>query len=115
MWVFSAVIESPITRISLAVITAAGNGFMPLLITGIVLLILDLFFHLLTLASFGWTEAMGVIEDGSISGFLPSTKLFAVHYPGYPSSVTRAVETLGGTDGIVKVCNLYATYSLVYK
>ncbi|XP_017219153.1 uncharacterized protein LOC108196397 [Daucus carota subsp. sativus] len=45
---------------------------------------------------------MGVIEDGSISGFLPSTKLFAVHYPGYPSSVTRAVETLGGTDGIVK-------------
>lgn len=46
---------------------------------------------------------MGVIDDGSISGVLPSTKLFAVHYPGYPSSITRAVETLGGTDGIVKV------------
>ncbi|KAL8122345.1 hypothetical protein AgCh_018908 [Apium graveolens] len=48
------------------------------------------------------TEAMGVIDDGSISGFLPSTKLFAVHYPGYPSSISRAVETLGGSDGIVK-------------
>ncbi|KAK1390996.1 general transcription factor 3C polypeptide 5-like [Heracleum sosnowskyi] len=45
---------------------------------------------------------MGVIDDGSVSGVLPSTKLFAVHYPGYPSSITRAVETLGGTDGIVK-------------
>ncbi|KAK1388933.1 general transcription factor 3C polypeptide 5-like [Heracleum sosnowskyi] len=48
------------------------------------------------------TAAMGVIDDGSVSGVLPSTKLFAVHYPGYPSSITRAVETLGGTDGIVK-------------
>lgn len=46
---------------------------------------------------------MGVVDEGSISGVLPSTKLFAVHYPGYPSSITRAVETLGGTDGIVKV------------
>lgn len=45
---------------------------------------------------------MGVVDEGSISGVLPSTKLFAVHYPGYPSSITRAVETLGGTDGIVK-------------
>lgn len=46
---------------------------------------------------------MGVIDDGSISGVLPSTKLFSVHYPGYPSSFTRAVETLGGTDAIIKV------------
>lgn len=46
---------------------------------------------------------MGVIKDGSISGVLPSTKLFAVHYPGYPSSIERAVETLGGTEGIEKV------------
>lgn len=45
---------------------------------------------------------MGIIKDGSISGFLPSTKAFAVHYPGYPSSIARALETLGGTEGIIK-------------
>ncbi|XP_075489921.1 uncharacterized protein LOC142528701 isoform X4 [Primulina tabacum] len=48
---------------------------------------------------------MGIIEDGTISGNLPSSsKAFAVHYPGYPSSIERAVETLGGTEGILKVC-----------
>ena len=46
---------------------------------------------------------MGVIKDGKVSGFLPSTGAFAVHYPGYPSSFSRAVETLGGTEGIQKV------------
>ncbi|KAL5544200.1 hypothetical protein UlMin_007984, partial [Ulmus minor] len=45
---------------------------------------------------------MGVIKDGKVSGFLPSTEAFAVHYPGYPSSFSRAVETLGGTEGIQK-------------
>lgn len=45
---------------------------------------------------------MGVIKDGSISGYLPSTEVFAIHYPGYPSSASRAIETLGGTEGIVK-------------
>ncbi|KAK3035403.1 hypothetical protein RJ639_032931 [Escallonia herrerae] len=45
---------------------------------------------------------MGVVREGSISGFLPSSKAFAVHYPGYPSSTARALETLGGTEGIVK-------------
>ncbi|KAL3630319.1 hypothetical protein CASFOL_023303 [Castilleja foliolosa] len=39
---------------------------------------------------------MGFIKDGSISGVLPSRReVFAVHYPGYPSSTDRAVETLG--------------------
>lgn len=48
---------------------------------------------------------MGIIEDGTISGNLPSCrKVFAVHYPGYPSSIERAVETLGGTEGILKIC-----------
>ncbi|XP_073281691.1 uncharacterized protein [Primulina huaijiensis] len=48
---------------------------------------------------------MGIIEDGTTSGNLPSSsKVFAVHYPGYPSSIERAVETLGGTEGILKVC-----------
>lgn len=47
---------------------------------------------------------MGIIKDGSISGNLPSSSdAFAVNYPGYPSSIERAVETLGGTEGIVKV------------
>lgn len=47
---------------------------------------------------------MGLIEDGSVSGVLPSSsEAFIVHYPGYPSSTERAVETLGGTPGILKV------------
>lgn len=45
---------------------------------------------------------MGIIKDGSVSGNLPTNKVFAVHYPAYPSSVERAVETLGGIQGIVK-------------
>lgn len=45
---------------------------------------------------------MGVIENGTVSGVLPTVEAFAVHYPGYPSSTARAVETLGGTEGILK-------------
>ncbi|GAB4825768.1 hypothetical protein Ancab_008643 [Ancistrocladus abbreviatus] len=45
---------------------------------------------------------MGIIKDGTVSGCLPSAEAFAVHYPGYPSSMSRAVETLGGTEGIIK-------------
>ncbi|MED6207955.1 hypothetical protein PIB30_040380 [Stylosanthes scabra] len=45
---------------------------------------------------------MGVIKDGTISGVLPHTRGFLVHYPGYPSSVSRAVDTLGGIQGILK-------------
>ncbi|KAG5569285.1 hypothetical protein H5410_059051 [Solanum commersonii] len=45
---------------------------------------------------------MGIIKDGSVSGKLPTNEVFAVHYPAYPSSVERAVETLGGIQGIVK-------------
>ncbi|XP_055800857.1 uncharacterized protein LOC129870211 isoform X2 [Solanum dulcamara] len=45
---------------------------------------------------------MGIIKDSSVSGKLPTNKVFAVHYPAYPSSVERAVETLGGIQGIVK-------------
>ncbi|KAL6534758.1 hypothetical protein OROGR_013433 [Orobanche gracilis] len=47
---------------------------------------------------------MGVIKGGSISGILPSSsEVFAVHYPGHPSSTDRAIETLGGNQGILKV------------
>lgn len=46
---------------------------------------------------------MGIIENGTVSGLLSSKKAFAVYYPGYPSSMSRAVETLGGTEGIHKV------------
>ncbi|KAF8019194.1 hypothetical protein BT93_G0011 [Corymbia citriodora subsp. variegata] len=45
---------------------------------------------------------MGDIKDGAISGCFPSIKTFVVHYPGYPSSASRAIETLGGGEGILK-------------
>lgn len=45
---------------------------------------------------------MGVIKDGSISGILPNSKVFAINYPGYPSSMERALITLGGPEGIAK-------------
>ncbi|KAH9618969.1 hypothetical protein KSS87_015115 [Heliosperma pusillum] len=45
---------------------------------------------------------MGVIEEGTIIGKLPSEEVFALHYPGYPSSMSRAIETLGGLDVIAK-------------
>ncbi|KAK6928942.1 Transcription factor IIIC subunit 5, HTH domain [Dillenia turbinata] len=45
---------------------------------------------------------MGVIKDGAVSGVLPSSEAFAIHYPGYPSSTSRALQTLGGLDEICK-------------
>eukprot|EP00257_Ricinus_communis_P021369 XP_015580843.1 general transcription factor 3C polypeptide 5 isoform X2 [Ricinus communis] len=45
---------------------------------------------------------MGVIKEGEASGIIPSNEAFAVHYPGYPSSISRAIQTLGGTDAILK-------------
>lgn len=45
---------------------------------------------------------MSIIKDGTVSGNLPSAEAFAVHYPGYPSTASRAIETLGGTDSIIK-------------
>lgn len=46
---------------------------------------------------------MGVIEEGTVSGCIPSNEAFAVHYPAYPSSMARAIETLGGTQALRKV------------
>ncbi|KAL2922452.1 General transcription factor 3C polypeptide 5 [Bienertia sinuspersici] len=46
---------------------------------------------------------MGVIEEGAATGCMPSEEVFAVHYPAYPSSLLRAVETLGGIDAVTKV------------
>lgn len=46
---------------------------------------------------------MGMIKDGKVSGNLPSNEVFAVHYPGYPSSTSRAIQTLGGSEAILKV------------
>lgn len=53
---------------------------------------------------------MGIVCDGSVSGYLPKDDAFAVHYPGYPSSISRAVETLGGNEGILKVLG-FLTFS----
>ncbi|KAF8093229.1 hypothetical protein N665_0387s0016 [Sinapis alba] len=45
---------------------------------------------------------MGIIEKGTVSGTLPSKEAFVVHFPGYPSSIPRAIETLGGVQGITE-------------
>lgn len=47
-------------------------------------------------------ETMGIIEQGTVSGTLPSKEAFVVHFPGYPSSIPRAIETLGGIQGITE-------------
>ncbi|CAL9059482.1 unnamed protein product [Musa banksii] len=51
----------------------------------------------------GEASTSSVIRDGAVSGVLPETAVFAVHYPGYPSSTARAIETLGGLPEIAKV------------
>ncbi|KAJ6865719.1 hypothetical protein NC652_037284 [Populus alba x Populus x berolinensis] len=48
------------------------------------------------------SKRMGVIKEGKVSGLIPSKEGFAVHYPGYPSSISRAIQTLGGTGSILK-------------
>ncbi|KAK9097412.1 hypothetical protein Sjap_022909 [Stephania japonica] len=59
--------------------------------------------QLLLLVVLGFEEViMGVVKDGTVSGILPGSEGFAVYYPGYPSSVDRAVETLGGAEGLLK-------------
>ncbi|XP_062185733.1 uncharacterized protein LOC133889253 isoform X2 [Phragmites australis] len=46
---------------------------------------------------------LSTITDGAVSGTLPAAEAFAVHYPGYPSSPSRAARTLGGLPAIAKV------------
>eukprot|EP00252_Welwitschia_mirabilis_P020208 TRINITY_DN4904_c0_g1_i1.p1 TRINITY_DN4904_c0_g1~~TRINITY_DN4904_c0_g1_i1.p1 ORF type:complete len:617 (+),score=147.01 TRINITY_DN4904_c0_g1_i1:229-2079(+) len=45
---------------------------------------------------------MGIIKSGCTSGVIPGTCNFVVHYPGYPPSISRAIETLGGQEGLRK-------------
>ncbi|GMN36123.1 hypothetical protein TIFTF001_005773 [Ficus carica] len=49
---------------------------------------------------------MGVIKEGRVTGVVPSREAFAVHYPGYPCSISRAVDTLGGLQGLLKARSL---------
>ena len=56
---------------------------------------------------------MGVIKEGRVSGTLPNDESFAVHYPGYPKTTARAIQTLGGTQGILKEI-LYITIIFSY-
>ncbi|CAN7072719.1 unnamed protein product [Brassica oleracea var. botrytis] len=51
---------------------------------------------------------MGIIEHGAVSGTLPSKEAFVVHFPGYPSSIPRAIETLGGVQGITEARGLFS-------
>ncbi|XP_038888320.1 general transcription factor 3C polypeptide 5-like [Benincasa hispida] len=52
---------------------------------------------------------MGKLKDNSISGHLPTAQNFAVHYPGYPLSKRRAIESLGGTQSILKVRDIQSS------
>ena len=49
---------------------------------------------------------MGIIEGGSTSGLLPDDRVFAVNFPGYPTSLARATQALGGEDRIAEVRSL---------
>ncbi|WOL08565.1 general transcription factor 3C polypeptide 5-like isoform X1 [Canna indica] len=53
--------------------------------------------------SAGEPSTSSLIINGAVSGVLPDSRTFAVHYPGYPTSTARAIETLGGLPGIAKV------------
>lgn len=46
---------------------------------------------------------MGVIIGGSASGLLPEERFFAVNFPGYPTSLQRATQALGGEARIAEV------------
>ncbi|KAI5084421.1 hypothetical protein GOP47_0000590, partial [Adiantum capillus-veneris] len=53
---------------------------------------------------------MAVIENGTLKGLVPEKALFAVNYPGYPASIPRAVETLGGKEAISKARSSETNY-----
>lgn len=57
---------------------------------------------------------MGIIEHGAVSGTLPSKEAFVVHFPGYPSSIPRAIETLGGVQGITEVSFFFFLFQIVF-
>lgn len=46
---------------------------------------------------------MGVVDKASVYGVVPDDRVFAVNYPGYPSSLARATQTLGGEKRIAEV------------
>lgn len=52
--------------------------------------------------SFPPPSTKSLIKDGTISGIIPKTEVLSVHYPGYPSSTDRAIETLSGLPKIAK-------------
>ncbi|KAH7688084.1 Transcription factor IIIC subunit 5 HTH domain-containing protein [Dioscorea alata] len=51
-------------------------------------------------------SSSSIIAGGAVAGVLPEAEAFAVHYPGYPSSPSRAVHTLGGISELSKVRSL---------
>ena len=46
---------------------------------------------------------MGVIEVKLMSEEIPNATYFVVNFPHYPSSISRAIETLVGTEEIAKM------------
>ncbi|KAJ0985105.1 hypothetical protein J5N97_003461 [Dioscorea zingiberensis] len=55
-------------------------------------------------------SSSSVIVGGAVAGVLPEAEAFAVHYPGYPSSSSRAVHTLGGLSELSKVRSSDSSY-----
>lgn len=49
------------------------------------------------------TAAASIITNGTITGVLPATLTFAINYPGYPTSLSRAIDTIGGSKELEKV------------
>ncbi|MCO5562688.1 hypothetical protein L7F22_016316 [Adiantum nelumboides] len=55
-------------------------------------------------------RSMAVIENGNLKGVVRDKALFAVNYPGYPASIPRAVDTLGGKEAILKARSSETNY-----
>ena len=53
---------------------------------------------------------MGVVDKAGVHGVVPDDRVFAVNYPGYPSSLARATQTLGGEKRIAEVCDSITFY-----
>jgi len=53
---------------------------------------------------------MGVVDKAGVHGVVPDDRVFAVNYPGYPSSLARATQTLGGEKRIAEARSSDSNY-----
>lgn len=59
-------------------------------------------------------SSSSIVAGGAVAGVLPEAEAFAVHYPGYPSSPSRAVHTLGGISELSKVSRFSFEISVIF-